>query len=119
MELLVKLVQFEVWGFVAALAGLVFYKMLTGQINTDGLLNTKFGPGKGNISPERVQLLLMTLGAALYYLMQVPEAPKGQLPDIPNGWPAALGGSNMLYLGGKFYNKFFADDSSKKNVGTN
>jgi hypothetical protein len=118
MDLLVKMVQLEVWGFVLGLAALVFYKLLTGQINTDGLLNTKFGPNKGKISPERVQLLLVTLGAAFYYLMQVQmTAPKGELPKVPDGLPEVLGGSNALYLGGKFFNRFFADSTSKKDTG--
>jgi hypothetical protein len=42
------------------------------------------------------------LGAAFYYLTQVLNNPNpGSFPPLPTSWPAVLGGSNALYLGGK------------------
>jgi len=65
-------------------------------------------------SPERVQLLVFTIGAALYYVLQtVTTAKSGKLPDLPDGWPAVMGGSNAIYLGGKAYARWFANPGSK------
>lgn len=65
-------------------------------------------------SPERVQLLVFTLSAAMYYVMQtVTTAKSGKLPDIPDGWPVVMGGSNAIYLGGKAYARWFANAGSK------
>jgi hypothetical protein len=89
----------------------VAIQLLTGQINTDGLLHGRIsGRPKGQdeyFSPERVQMLVFTLGAALYYLSQVVANP-GKFPAVPTAWPAILGGSNAVYLGGKVWARWFA-----------
>jgi hypothetical protein len=119
MDLLLKLVRWEVLIFLVALAALVVYQLLNGRINTQYLLYGRTSGTNGSdknsnlyFSPERVQLLVFTLGAALYYVMQATTTAKsGQLPDIPDGWPALMGGSNAVYLGGKAYARWFANGS--------
>ncbi|HVP53372.1 MAG TPA: hypothetical protein VMU45_00125 [Candidatus Eisenbacteria bacterium] len=114
MDLLLQVVRWEVWIFLLALAGTVAFQLLTGRINTTNLLSRKLGGSRGDISPERVQLLATTLGAAFYYVMQAAAAAKsGKLPDVPETWPAVMGGSNLIYLGGKAYARFFANSDSK------
>lgn len=116
VELLVKIVGWELLFFMGALVATIVYQLLTGDINTNGLLRAKLGGAKGKMSPERVQLLLTTLGAAMYYVLQVSTATKSgtlTLPEVPQTWPAVVGGSNLLYLGGKAYNRFFSKGSSK------
>lgn len=114
MYLLFQLVQWEVMIFLVALAGIVAFQLLTGQINTTNLLEGKMGDAKGQISPERVQLLFTTIGFAIYYATQAGAVAKtGNLPDIPSTVPALLGGSNAIYLGGKAYNRWFTDNGSK------
>src|ERR1041385_2849530 len=90
--------------FLAALAAIVSYRLLNGQINTKGLLyGTKKGGGQ-YFRPERVQLLLFTLGAAMFYLSDVLQhRTSGGLPDVPKETLALLGGSNAIYLTGKAY----------------
>jgi hypothetical protein len=113
MQLLVQLVKWEIQIFLAALIALIAIKLLIGQINTSGLLQGRISARKRGqdqyFSPERVQLLLFTIGAGLYYITLVLSNPDpGTLPDIPKTWPALLGGSNTLYLGGKAYARWLA-----------
>lgn len=105
MSLLLHLVRLEVWVFLLALAGIVAFQILTGEINTKGLLcgNGKAMKKSGPVSPARVQLLVSTLGMAFYYLGQVMTDPTHGLPDVPASWPAVLSGSHAIYLGGKAY----------------
>jgi hypothetical protein len=110
MGALVQFVKWEVVIFLAVLAALIAIQLLTGQINTAGLL---FGQTRGRrgqnqyFSPERVQLLIFTLSAAFYYLSQVLTNPNpGTFPPIPDTWPAIVGGSNLIYLAGKAYVRF-------------
>jgi len=104
------LIQWEVIIFLGGLGAIIAYRLLTGGINTRYLLYGKTKDGSRYFSPERVQLLLFTLGTAMFYLLQVinslKTATKGvpqPLPDISNETLALLGGSHMLYLGGKAY----------------
>jgi len=113
MQLLVQLVKWEIQIFIVALAALVAIKLLVGQINTSNLLYGRISARKRGedqyFSPERVQLLLFTIGAGFYYITLVLNNPSpGTLPDIPQTWPALLGGSNTIYLGGKAYARWLA-----------
>jgi hypothetical protein len=105
MKTLEALLKFEVVGFVVALALIVAIQLLTGQINTKGLLNEKVG--RKTISPARIQLLAITVGTALYYLTLVtaqPEStPSNSLPDLPPELLLLLGGSNVAYLSTKSF----------------
>ncbi len=89
------------WDWVLA----VSYQMLTGIINTDGLLYKK--NGSRSLSPGRLQLLVLTVGSAFYYLMLVLGTPESKkLPELPDEFLMILGGSNLFYIGGKLYSLF-------------
>jgi hypothetical protein len=97
-----------VFGFLFSLAAIISFRLLTGEINTSGVLRTKSPSGDNELSPARVQLLLFTLATAGTYLSEVLAAlGSGKLPDVPETLLAVLGGSNVFYLGTKAY-AFFA-----------
>jgi hypothetical protein len=91
-----QILHYELLSFLYLLAAVVVYQMLTGRINTTGLLEQK--DGSEGTSPERIQLLLATIAAAAGYLSKVPNAPNGQLPEISNDWLYVMGGSSALYI---------------------
>jgi hypothetical protein len=113
MHLLLQLTRWEILIFLLALAGIVLVQLLTGQINTRYLLYGTVSGRKQNggryFSPERVQLLVLTISAAIYYLTQLmTSAPSGEFPKVPETLVVAMGGSNAIYLGGKAYARWFA-----------
>jgi len=91
-----QVLHYELLVFLYALAAVVAYQLLTGKINTQGLLQQK--DGSGETSPERVQLLLATIAAAAHYLSEAMKSTGGQLPDISNEWLYLMGGSSALYI---------------------
>ncbi len=100
--LLPQLVRYIVLGFLFSLAAIVGIRVLTGEINTRGLLRTKSPTGEDSISPARVQLLVFTLAAAGNFLTDVLNAPgSATLPEVPQSMLATLGGSHVFYLGSK------------------
>lgn len=131
MTTLSTVLRYEMFFLLAALAVIVFYRLLTGQINTDGLLadkapNTKIpdrsesrnvdgvpSPNSavpsdqkprtrsGVISPGRIQMLVATLLVTIYIVTKVLKTK--EFPDIPQEYLWALGGSHGLYLAGKVY----------------
>jgi hypothetical protein len=105
-------VTLEVSLFLGALVAIIGYRVLTGQINTKYLLyGTKKGGAK-YLSPERVQLLLFTLGTAMFYLNDVIQhRGTGVLPDVSKETLALLGGSHAIYLSGKAYMMLFKEPS--------
>jgi|ERR1700756_5428840 len=126
MPTVAQIIGWEIKGFLLALAAMVAGRLLSGQINTRNLLYGRINDtgqpildANGAIisrrtsdsayfSPERLQLLLLTLGAAFYYLTQVLNNPNpGTLPSIPDSWTATLAGSNAVYLGGKAVARFW------------
>jgi len=93
MNALATLIHYELWALVISLASIVGYQLIIGRINTKGLLYED-----GHFSATRVQLLMFTLGGALFYLSLVFENPDpGTLPDVPNELLLILGGSHVLY----------------------
>ena len=98
--------RYELWFFVGSLAVLVGYRLLTGAINTGCLLNSKT-PG-GSYSPARLQLLLFTLGSAIFYAYK--SYMKKRFVDVPSELQALLGGSNALYVLRKSFDVSRADD---------
>jgi len=107
-DLLPRLVQWELGLFLFALSAILAAQLLTGQINTTRLLHGRIRQRKPGedlyVSPERIQLLIFTLGAAFYYLVTVVENPHpGTFPPVPDAWLALLGGSNAIYLTGKAF----------------
>lgn len=105
-------VKLEVFGFVASLAAIIAYRLLTGQINSRYLLYGTQKDGTKYFSPERVQLLLFTLGTAMFYLNEVMQnRASGILPDVSTETLALLGGSHAIYLSGKAYMMLFKRSS--------
>jgi|SRR5580700_6714210 hypothetical protein len=105
------IITLEVQLFLLALFGIVAVQMLTGKINTKGLLCGK--GADGSLSPERVQLLAATFAAAFEYLSKVLRNPTPtQLPDVPENWLLLFGGSQALYLGRRLYQAWSAKQKS-------
>jgi len=101
------IVRIELLAFIVALVILVTYQLLTGRINTSGLLNPKLvSADPRSVSPARVQLLYATLAAAGYFLLQVLHDPS-HWPSVPNWLLATQGGSGSIYLGVKSLNRLY------------
>jgi hypothetical protein len=98
MNTLFTFMRYEMFFVFAALASIVGYRMLIGHINTKGLLQDKV---TNEFSPGRLQLLIATALVAIYFVVQVLE--KEKIPQLPREFLLALGGSHVLYLGGKTY----------------
>lgn len=93
---LVGFVEFEFWALIGTLAAVVGYQLLTGRINTQGLLNdtrTK------ELDPARAQLLVSTLVVALGYLA---DRHAFADPFVAVGAASVVGGSNLIYLVQKY-----------------
>ena len=94
--------------FLGGLLAIVAFKLLAGRINTRGLLEDKKAGRTGNFSPGRLQLLIATLGGAAFYFSEsVAAAETGAMPPVPDGLLLIVGVSNVAYLGGKIYSRFF------------
>jgi len=108
LDLIIWFVKLEVIVFLVGLAAIIAYRILNGGINTKYLLYGTQKDGTKYFSPERVQLLLFTLGTALFYVTDVlKNRNSGALPDVPAETLALLGGSHAIYLGGKAYTMLF------------
>jgi len=106
MYTLSEALRYEMFFLLVGLVVIVTYRLLTGRINTTGLLLDKMS-GRV-VSPGRLQMLIVTVSIALYYLFMVfdNEEP-GKMPGLPPEFLLALGGSHVFYLGGKLYGMFF------------
>jgi len=100
MSYATKIAYCEVLLFLLALAAFVVAQVFTGGINTRGLLSGTRGDGSRYFSPERVQLLLFTIGVAFQYTLAVLHEPT-KFPAVSTGWLLVFGGSHAVYLGGK------------------
>lgn len=111
MNLLPTVVSWVVGVFLIFLFVLVFYRLLTGRINTSGLLYGQKADGTFYFSPERVQLMIFTVWIGLFYLLDVYETrvlhPTEQtqhtLPEVSRSTLALLGASHAIYIAGKIY----------------
>jgi hypothetical protein len=97
VETLIGFLRLEIGFLLGAFLLLALYKMLTGEINLQGLL---IDSPSGEMSAARLQLLLFTLAGALYYIYKATTSPGG-LPEIPPELILFLGGSQIVYLGSK------------------
>ena len=105
METLSMVLRYEMLFLLIGLMVIVAYRLLTQKINVKGLLMDKTG-GRA-FSPGRLQMLIVTISIAAYYVLMVIEAKDaGKFPDMPNEFLLALGGSHTIYLGGKLYGRF-------------
>jgi hypothetical protein len=109
---MIWLMKLEVLIFLGGLATVIAYRLLTGEINTKYLLYGSKKGGAKYFSPERVQLLLFTLGTAMFYISNVLQnRTSGALPDVPPQTLALLAGSHGIYLAGKAYMMLFKSNS--------
>jgi hypothetical protein len=93
---LTNFVEFELYAVLGALAALIAYRLVTGQINTNGLLNDK---ATGKIDPGRIQLLVATVVAATAYLGDWNAFADQSVQTVAGG---LLGASNIYYLVQKY-----------------
>jgi hypothetical protein len=112
MKTLETFTQYEISIFLAALAAIVAYQLITGQIKTAGLISDKSQGGNGSVSPARVQLLLLTLGFGFYLLAQLME--HRAFPTIDMTWILILGGSHSVFLGSKSLQMFTSQIKGKE-----
>ena len=106
--------QYEILLFLGALALIVFYQLLTGRINMRRLLFAKGRESAGpstrrrtsGLSPSRIQLLVISIGIAIYLLAEVSRDPS-QFPEIPTGMLLLMVGSETIYLARKANNLMF------------
>lgn len=91
----VRILDYGLLGFLYALGAVVVFQMLTRRVNLRGLIFRK--DGSGRVSPERIQLLLVTLATCIRYMGQVSATTKAALPELDTGWLYLMGGSSGLY----------------------
>ena len=100
MEDLTALAQIEAFVFAWALLALVAFGLLTARINVKGLLLDKT---TGQISPERIQLLVFTLTVASMMLFRVDPMNHLRTLLLPSGnLLAVLSASHLIYLARKY-----------------
>src|SRR5271165_2006597 len=102
MPTLATLAYWEAVVLLVGLAGAVLWLIVSGQISLAYLLEGDVRSADGRsftteVSPGRVQALIVTLYVALYYLMQVINNPS-QFPTLPNELVGALAASHGGYL---------------------
>jgi hypothetical protein len=96
----VIVLRYEIWILLITLAAVVFYQLVTGRINTRGLLRDKVS-GR-SFSPGRLQMLIITTVVPLYYMLLIFKSEKpGELPEVPGTLLMMMAGSHAFYLGGK------------------
>jgi hypothetical protein len=106
MHALVALASWEGLILVGGFFGIVFWKLLTGSISLNQLLEGDIRvpnvPGTFTTYPSagRAQSLLITTFAAAYYFLLVVQNPR-QFPTLPAELVGAVAGSQGLYLAGK------------------
>ena len=104
MSILSEIARWEMTFFFYGILAVVGFQLLTGHINTKYLLWGTRRDGSRYFSPERVQLLLLTLATAFNLLIQVFQNPDPtRLPVIADKWVALFGSSHGVYLAGKAF----------------
>lgn len=101
MLLLRQFMATGVFVLLAGFAGITIWKLLTGAMSLEGLLDS-FDSGRRQRSPARLQLLIFTFAVAGEYFLAVLKNPSAEtLPALPEGALTVLAGSQAIYLGGK------------------
>jgi len=96
----VSLIAWVALAIPIVLMVVISWKLFTGQIALSGLLYGDRANGETYFSPGRVQLLFVTVLVALQYLAHVVAHPSS-FPPVPHQLLLTLGGSQVIYLGGK------------------
>lgn len=104
IKLLSDILLFESWALLGGFALVIGYQMLTGRINMKGLLLDK---KTKMFSPGRIQLLVFTIGFAMYFLSNI-SMQDPYFPEIPEEVLWLLGASQSGYLGFKAKNLFYS-----------
>ena len=105
------ILRYEVVLFIGALALIIFYQLLTGKINMRRMLFAKRRDAAGSsarrrtggLSPSRIQLLVISIGIAIYLLAAVVRD-SGEFTEIPTGLLVLVAGSQIVYLARKANN---------------
>ncbi len=99
---------FGLIAWLSALAVLIAYKLLTGSMQARGILcDTNAGGGR-RIDMERLQLLVIFLASAAFYVkagvaaLDQPGAITTIMPEPPGILVDLLIASNAIYLAGKY-----------------
>lgn len=100
MPELAQLARLSLTLFLSVLFAAVAFQLLTRRIHMRGLLWGKQADGTYSFSPARVQVLIITIGSALYYLAQVLSDPN-HLPAVPLPLLETVGVSHAFFLSGK------------------
>lgn len=108
MGLVATVLRYEILLFLSAFALVVLYQLLTGRISTRRLLSAKDRESAGlsanqktpGASPSRVQLLVVSIGVAIYLLAEVLRDPS-HFPEVPTGLLLLMAGSEAFYLARK------------------
>lgn len=107
MNSLLKTGEFAGLALMLAFLAIILWRIVSGEISLDGLLDSKAAGAAPSYSPERAQLLVFTLFVAGKYLLAVFQNPnRNSLPDLPPEVVAVLAGSQAIYLGGKAWSRF-------------
>ena len=90
-NLMVKIIRFEIWLFLSAFGLYLLFRIVTGEINLFGLITDK---RTNEISPSRIQSLILTFAAIGVLLSELP-ALTGTGIDLA---AMVFGGSQAVYL---------------------
>ena len=89
---------------VALLVCVVAYLLLTGGIDTRGLLSSR--PDR-LVEADRLQSLVVSLTALATYASSALVAGAARsLPEVPAPWLIGFAGSQLLFLAGKYIRSF-------------
>ncbi|MGB0506236.1 MAG: hypothetical protein ACPGGK_08565 [Pikeienuella sp.] len=89
---------FQFW--LAALAAMVGLRLLQARINVRGMLSDRNG---GPPSADRLALMAITIGGAVFYFVTALKAPGTEMVAPPDELLFLLGGSQAAYLTGKSF----------------
>lgn len=107
MDQLIRLTLLAGSVLISGFAVVILLQIVTGRISLEGLLDSKDESGRATFSPARLQLLIFTVIVAAQYLHAVFVNPRqDSLPTLPPEVIVALGGSQIVYLGGKAFTAF-------------
>lgn len=107
MNTLADFLALECMVLLGGFAVVVAYKILTGGIDTDDLLSNK---ETKELSPERVQALVITIGVA-FYVVEGISSTAPYFPEVPEEVFVLLFASQVGYLGLKGRNVWFSSSN--------
>jgi hypothetical protein len=95
-----ELATVSIVGWLVGGAIMIAYGLLTGAIRSDGILRDR---ATGEITPDRMQLLVLTLGGAISYVIDaLDHLGDSRLPEISTPLLATFGVSQLFFLIPKF-----------------